>query len=303
MDQPTPRDFTRKRVLVGERIIEGLLFAAAAAAILITVCIVYVLVSESLRFFAQVPVSKFVTDTVWAPLFAEPRYGIAPLLCGTLLATLVALAVAVPLGLMVAIYLSEFASVRARETVKPVLELLAGVPTIIFGYFALLVVTPFLRNFLPDLPTFNILSAGLVIGILIVPYIASLSEDAMRAVPNSLREGSFALGATRLETAFSVVAPAATSGIAGAFVLGMSRAVGETMVVAIAGGQKPNLTFDPTESAATITAFIAQVAKGDIQHGTLDYYSIFAAGLALMVLTLLFNLIAFTLQRALREKY
>jgi phosphate transport system permease protein len=183
------------------------------------------------------------------------------------------------------------------------LELLAGVPTIIFGYFALLVVTPFLRTFIPDLPTFNILSAGLVIGVLIVPYIASLSEDAMRAVPNSLREGSFALGATRLETAFSVVAPAATSGIAGAFVLGMSRAVGETMVVAIAGGQKPNLTFDPTESAATITAFIAQVAKGDIQHGTLDYYSIFAAGLALMVLTLLFNIIAFALQRALREKY
>lgn len=303
MDQPLPRDFTRKRVLIGERVIEGLLFAAAAAAILITVCIVYVLVSESLRFFAQVPVAKFVTDTVWAPLFAEPRYGIAPLLCGTLLATLVALAVAVPMGLMVAIYLSEFASPRAREIIKPVLELLAGVPTIIFGYFALLVVTPFLRTFIPDLPTFNILSAGLVIGVLIVPYIASLSEDAMRAVPNSLREGSFALGATRLETAFSVVAPAATSGIAGAFVLGMSRAVGETMVVAIAGGQKPNLTFDPTESAATITAFIAQVAKGDIQHGTLDYYSIFAAGLALMVLTLVFNIIAFALQRALREKY
>jgi phosphate transport system permease protein len=299
-----PRDFTKPRLLWGERLIEGALWSAAALALLITVSIVYVLLSESLRFFAQVPVSTFVTDTVWAPLFQPPRYGVTPLLLGTLLSTLVALAVAVPIGLMVAIYLSEFANPRAREVIKPVLELLAGVPTIIFGYFALLVVSPFLRDtFLPSLPTFNLLSAGLVIGILIVPYIASLSEDAMRAVPNALREGSFALGATKLETAFSVVAPAAISGVAGAFVLGMSRAVGETMVVAIAGGQKPNFTFDPTESAATITAFIAQVAKGDIQHGTLDYYSIYAAGLALLVLTLGFNLIAFWLQRTFREQY
>lgn len=300
---PITKDFTRKRVLIGERIIESLLFSAAGVTLLITGAIVYVLLADSLQFFAQVSPLTFVTDTVWAPLFAEPRYGIAPLLAGTLLSTLVALAFAVPVGLMVAIYLSEFASPRAREIIKPILELLAGVPTVIFGYFALLVVTPMLRTVIPDLPTFNILSAGLVIGVLIVPYIASLSEDAMRAVPNALREGSFALGATKLETAFSVVAPAAISGIAGAFVLGMSRAVGETMVVAIAGGQQPNLTFDPTESAATITAFIAQVAKGDIQHGTLEYHSIYAAGLALLVLTLLFNLIAFWLQRRFREEY
>lgn len=301
---PVPhRDFSKRRFLIGERIIEGVLFSAAALSLLITIGIVFVLLKESLSFFGVVPVGTFLTDTVWAPLFSEPRYGIAPLLCGTLLSTLVALTVAVPIGLMVAIYLSEFADERAREVVKPVLELLAGVPTVIFGYFALLVVTPFLRNFFPELPTFNILSAGLVIGVLIVPYIASLSEDAMRAVPNALREGSYALGATKLETAFSVVAPAAISGIAGAFVLGMSRAVGETMVVAIAGGSKPNLTLDPTEGAATITAFIAQVAKGDIQTGSLEYHSIYAAGLTLLVLTLLFNVIAFVLQRRFREEY
>lgn len=298
------RDFTRKRVMLGERVIEALLFAAAALSILITVSIVYVLLSESLHFFAKVPVSKFVTDTVWSPLFENPRYGIAPLLCGTLLSTLVALALAVPLGLMVAVYLSEFAGPRARETIKPVLELLAAVPTVIFGYFALLVVTPFLRaTILPDLPAFNILSAGLVIGVLIIPYIASLSEDAMRAVPNALREGSFAMGATKLETAFNVILPAAISGIAGAFVLGMSRAVGETMVVAIAGGQQPNLTLDPTSQAATITAYIAQVTVGDVAANTLEFYSIFAAGLALLVITFAFNLVAYWLQRTFREEY
>lgn len=298
------RDFTRKRLMLGERVIETLLFVAAALSIIITVSIVYVLLSESLHFFAKVPVSNFITDTVWSPLFENPRYGIAPLLCGTLLSTLVALALAVPLGLMVAVYLSEFASSRAREIIKPVLELLAAVPTVIFGYFALLVVTPFLRaTILPDLPAFNILSAGLVIGVLIIPYIASLSEDAMRAVPNALREGSFAMGATKLETAFNVILPAAMSGIAGAFVLGMSRAVGETMVVAIAGGQQPNLTLDPTNQAATITAYIAQVTVGDVAANTLEFYSIFAAGLALLVITFSFNLLAFWLHRTFREEY
>lgn len=303
MADPALRDFTRRRAKPVETVIEGALFAAAAATIVITVLIVWTLLSESVNFFRQVPIGTFLTDTVWAPLFENPRYGIAPLICGTLLATLVALALAVPLGLMVAIYLSEFASVRARETIKPVLELLAAVPTVIFGYFAYLFVTPLLQNIFPELPGFNVLSAGLVIGILIVPYIASLSEDAMRSVPNALREGSFAMGATRLETAFNVVAPAAISGIAGAFVLGMSRAVGETMVVAIAGGSQPNLTFNPTEPAATITAFIAQVAKGDLPHKSLEYYSIYAAGLTLLIITLVFNLIAFALQRAFREEY
>lgn len=304
MAEPQPKpDFTKRRSRPVETLIEGLLFLAAAASILVAVAIVYVLISGSANFFAQVPVARFVTELEWTPLFENPKYGIAPLLSGTLLTTLVALALAVPVGMMVAVYLSEFASAAARETIKPILELLAGVPTVIFGYFALLFVTPMLQGIIPGLGGFNLLSAGLVIGILIVPYIASLSEDAMRAVPNSLREGSFAMGATRMETAFNVVAPAAASGIAGAFVLGMSRAVGETMVVAIAGGQQPNLTFDPREQAATITAYIAQVAKGDLPHKSLEYYSIFAAGLALLVITLAFNLAAFWLNRRFREVY
>jgi phosphate transport system permease protein len=302
-DLTKSRDFTKRQLRPVEAAIESLLFIAAATSILITIAILFVLVDGSANFFSQVPIVQFVTDTQWTPLFENPRYGIAPLLSGTLLSTLVALSLAVPVGMMVAIYLSEFASVRARESIKPVLELLAGVPTVIFGYFALMFVTPLLQRFIPDLPSFNILSAGLVIGILIIPYIASVSEDAMRAVPNALREGAFAMGATRVETAFGVVVPAATSGIAGAFVLGMSRAVGETMVVAIAGGQQPNLTFDPRESAATITAYIAQVAKGDLPFKSLEYYSIYAAGLALLVLTLAFNLVAFWLNRKFREAY
>lgn len=300
----TTRDFSKRRLLIGERVIETLLFLAAATSIAIMIAIVYVLLDQAAHFFSEVPLSKFLGDTVWSPLFDNPRYGIAPLLCGTLLSTIVALSVAVPLGLLVAIYLSEFAGSTAREIVKPVLELLAAVPTVIFGYFALLVVTPFLRaTVFPDLPAFNILSAGLVIGVLIVPYIASLSEDALRSVPNSLREGGFAMGATKLETAMGIMVPAAISGIAGAVVLGMSRAVGETMVVAIAGGSQPNLTINPTESAATITAFIAQVTVGDVTHNTVEYYSIFAAGLALLVITLVFNLLAFWLHRTFREEY
>lgn len=299
----TTKDFTHRRLRIGERIIEGALFLAAAASVLVTAGILYVLLSELAVFFTQVPFLDFVTDTRWTPTFEDKHYGIAPLLVGTLLCTLVAIAVAVPLGLVSAIYISEFAGARTREIVKPVLELLAGVPTVIFGYFALLVVTPFLQKIIPGLGGFNILSAGLVIGIMIVPYIASISEDAMRAVPGTLREGSYALGATRMETAFGVVVPAATSGIASAFVLGMSRAVGETMVVAIAAGAVPQITFDPRESAATITAFIAQVALGDLPHGSIEYQSIFAAGLALMAITLVFNLIAFALNRAFREVY
>ena len=299
----TSRDFTKRQFRPVETVIESTLFLAAAASIVITAAILYVLLEGSFQFFDKVPLVTFLTDTQWTPLFENPRYGIAPLLTGTLVSTLVALTLAVPVGIMVAIYLSEFAGPRARESIKPILELLAGVPTVIFGFFALQFVTPLLKTFIPGLPSFNLLSAGLVIGVLIIPYIASVSEDAMRAVPNSLREGAFAMGATRMETAFGVVVPAAFSGIAGAFVLGMSRAVGETMVVAIAGGQQPNLTLDPTKPAATITAYIAQVAKGDLPHKTLEYYSIYAAGLSLLALTLVFNLVAFWLNRKYREAY
>ena len=301
------RDFTKTKVRWGERIMEGLLFAAAALAVAIVLGIVYVVLSESANFFAHVSIVEFLTSTTWTPLFDNPQYGIAPLLSGTFMATLVALAVAVPLGLLVAIYLSEFAGHRTRETIKPTLELLAAVPTVVYGYFALLFVTPLLQQWLRpfgiELPSFNLLGAGLVMGLMIIPYIASLSEDAMRAVPRSMREGSFAMGATRLETAFRVVVPAAVSGVIGAVILGMSRAIGETMIVVVAGGQMPQMVTSPTQQGATVTAFMAQVALGDLPYGTLEYNSIFAAGLALLALTLLFNFAAFWLQRRFREAY
>lgn len=297
------RDFSKRKMRWGESIIEGLLFLAAVAAVAIVVGIVYVVLSESTKFFAQVSAIEFLTSTTWTPLFDNPQYGIAPLLTGTFMSTLVALSVAVPLGLLVAIYLSEFASARTRETIKPTLELLAAVPTVVYGYFALLFVTPLLQRLIPGLPGFNLLSAGLVMGLMIIPYIASLSEDAMRAVPRAMREGSFAMGATRLETAFRVVVPAAISGVVGAIILGMSRAIGETMIVVVAAGTQPQMVISPTQQGATVTSFIAQVALGDVAFGTLEYNSIFAAGLALLVLTLLFNFVAFYLQRRFREAY
>jgi phosphate transport system permease protein len=292
-----------RAIRMREKAVEAVLFLCAASSVFITVAIVGVLVYESYGFFRQVPIATFLTDTMWTPLFAEPRYGILPLLNGTFLTTLVALCVAGPLGLTAAVYLSEFASAGVREVVKPTLELLSGVPTVVYGFFALLFVTPLLQTFIPGLPGFNVLSAGIVMGVMIIPYVASLSEDAMRAVPNALRDGSLALGATRLETAFRVVLPSAISGVAAAFVLGISRAVGETMVVAIAAGQQPNLTLDPREPAATITAYIVQVALGDLPHGSIGYQTIFAAGLTLLLITLAFNIAAFWLRARFREAY
>jgi len=295
---------TQRRILkVRESIIETLLFLAAASSVLVTLGIVFVLLYESWVFFEHVSIFDFLTDRFWTPLFADPRYGIMPLVTGTLLSTFVALAVAGPLGLTAALYLSEFANPRVREVVKPALEMLAGVPTVVYGFFALLFVTPLLQTIVPGLPGFNVLSAGIVIGIMIIPYVASLSEDAMRAVPQGLRDASYGLGATRLETAVRVVLPAATSGVAAAFVLGISRAVGETMIVAIAAGTQPNLTFDPREPAATITAFIVQVALGDLPHGSIPYQSIFAAGLVLFLMTLAFNIFGFWLRTKYREAY
>jgi phosphate transport system permease protein len=286
-----------------DRAIEFLLLLAGLVAVFTTAAIVVTLVTESLPFFRHVSLSDFLTDTMWTPLFAEPRFGILPLVAGTLVTTFIALCVAIPCGTVIAIYLSEFASFRVREVVKPALELLGAVPTVVYGYFALLIVTPFLQKLIPDLPGFNMLSAGLVIGIMIIPYVASLSEDAMRAVPNYMREGSYAMGSTRLQTALRVVFPGALSGISAAYILGISRATGETMVVAVAAGLQPNLTWNPTESAATITAFIVQVSLGDLPHGSIGYQSIFAAGLVLMLLTLLFNIAGFLLTRRFREAY
>jgi phosphate transport system permease protein len=288
---------------VRDRIVEALLLAAGLVAVFTTVAIVAILLIESSAFFQHVSVREFLTDTMWTPLFADAHYGILPLVAGTLTTTLVALLVAVPVGTIIAIYLSEFAPHHVRETVKPVLELLGAVPTVVYGYFALMAVTPLLQKLLPELPGFNMLSAGLVIGLMIVPYVSSVSEDAMRAVPRYMREGSYAMGATRLQTALRVVVPGAFSGLAAAFILGISRAVGETMVVAIAAGMQPNFTFDPREQAATITAYIVQVSLGDLPHGSIGYQSIFAAGLVLMLITLIFNVVGFSLTRRFREAY
>jgi len=286
-----------------DRAIELILLACALVAVFTTLAIVLILVVESSYFFEHVTIREFLTDRMWTPLFDDAHYGIMPLVSGTLTVTFVALLVAIPLGTIIAIYLSEFATQRMRESVKPVLELLGAVPTVVYGYFALLMVTPFLQKFMPDLPGFNMLSAGLVIGLMIVPYVASVSEDAMRAVPRYMREGSYAMGATRLQTALRVVVPGALSGIAAAYILGISRAIGETMVVAIAAGMQPTLTFNPTEPAATITAYIVQVSLGDLPHDSIGYQSIFAAGLVLMLMTLVFNVIGFFLTRKFREAY
>lgn len=295
----------RKRATrhVKERIIEAVLLGAALVSVFTTLAIVYILVSESWVFFQHVPLKDFLFDTQWTPLFDDAHYGIMVLLSGTITSSAVALLVAIPLGTIIAIYLSEFAPFKVREIAKPFLELLGGVPTIIYGYFALVFLTPLLQMIYPDLPGFNLLSAGIVMGIMIIPYVASLSEDAMRAVPMALREGSYAMGATRLQTSLRVVVPAATSGIASAYILGISRAVGETMILAVAAGMQPNLTFNPLEPGATITSFIVQVALGDLPHGSIGYQTIFAAGLTLMLMTLAFNLLGYWLRKRYREVY
>jgi phosphate transport system permease protein len=286
-----------------DKIIEAVLLLAACVSVFTTLAIVWILVKESLVFFRNVPLSLFLGDNQWTPLFDDAHFGIRVLLAGTLSSSMVALVIAIPLGTIIAIYLSEFASYRTRETLKPILEMLSGVPTIIYGFFALLVVTPLIQKFYPGLPTFNVLSAGIVMGIMIIPYVSSLSEDAMRAVPMSLREGAYAMGSTRFQTATRVVVPAAFSGIASAYILGISRAVGETMILAVAAGMQPNLTLNPLEPAATITSYIVQVALGDLPHGSVGYQTIFAAGLTLMLLTLFFNLLGYWLRRRYREAY
>jgi phosphate transport system permease protein len=300
---PSARLARRRARIVRERAIELVLFLAALVSVFTTVAIVYILVRESVVFFQAVPLWDFLTDTQWTPLFDDAHFGIMVLLSGTLTSSAVALAIAIPLGTIIAIYLSEFAPFRVREVAKPFLELLGGVPTIVYGYFALLFVTPLLQRIYPGLPGFNLLSAGIVMGIMIIPYVSSISEDAMRAVPMSLREGSYAMGATRFQTATRVVVPAAFSGIASAYILGISRAVGETMILAVAAGMQPNLTFNPLEPAATITAFIVQVALGDLPHGSVGYQTIFAAGLTLMLFTLACNIGGHVLRRRFRERY
>ncbi len=294
--------FLKRRRLLGAAV-GAVLFLTAAVSVLTTAGIVYVLLSESLKFFGEVSLWTFLTDTEWTPVFENPKFGIVTLLSGTLVSSAIALIIAIPAGTALAIYLSEFAHSTVRETVKPVLELIAGVPTVAFGYFALLFATPLFQTFIPNLRGFNLLVPGMVMGVMVLPYIVSLSEDAMRAVPATLREGAYALGFTRLQTALRVVIPGAFSGVTAAYILGMSRVVGETMVVAIAAGQQAKLAFDPLDGAATITAYIVQISLGDLPHGSLAYLTIFAAGLTLFILTLIFNLIGFWLRRRYREVY
>jgi phosphate transport system permease protein len=288
-----------------EILVEISLLGAAVFSIFLTAGIVYTLFSEAIPFFSHegVTLRDFLTDTQWTPLFADKHFGILPLVSGTLVTTFIALAVALPGGTVVAIWLSEFARPGLREALKPILELLSAVPTVVYGYFAITVVSPALQRVIPDLPLFNMLSAGIVMGLMIVPYVSSLSEDAMRAVPMLLREGSLAMGADRLSTSLRVVFPAALSGIAASYILAVSRAVGETMIVAIAAGSQPNLTFNPTEGAATLTAYIVQVSLGELPHGSLEYQTIFAAGVTLFFMTLGFNLVGAYLRRRYRQVY
>ena len=276
---------------------KGMLASCAGLSILTTVGIVVVLVYESVALLREVPFWRFLVDTQWTPLFAEKHFGIWPLVCGTLLTTVIALLVAVPLGLLAATFLSEFADERSRRIVKPLMELLAGIPTIVYGYFALTFVTPVLQTVIPGLAGFNALSPGIVMGIMIFPIIASLSEDSLYAVPASLREAALALGASRLATVLRVVIPTAFSGVTAAVVLGFSRAIGETMIVAIAAGQQPRFTLDPRVPIETMTAYIVQVSLGDTPTGTLEYRTIFAVGLLLFLFTLAMNLVGIRLRR------
>jgi phosphate transport system permease protein len=294
---------SRGRIL-RQRIIVGLLMVCAYLSVLTTFGIVFVLIFETITFFREVSIVDFLTSTKWSPAFTDPEFGIVVLVCGTLLTTAVAIAFAVPVGLLAAIFLSEYASVRLRRWLKPALEVLAGVPTVVYGYFALTFVTPFLQDtILPNLQIFNALSAGLVMGVMIIPTVASVSEDAIYAVPRSLREGAYALGATKREVATRIVVPAALSGIVASTILGISRAVGETMIVAIAAGNLANLTYNPLESVQTMTAFIVQVASGDTATGTLTFNTIFAVGMTLFVMTLILNLISYWFVRRYREIY
>jgi phosphate transport system permease protein len=286
-----------------EPAIEWALFVCALVSIGTTAGIIIVLAVETWEFLREVPLAEFLAGTEWTPLFAAPRFGVMPLVVGTLLVSSIAMVVALPMGLLSAIYLSEYADPRIRRAVKPVLEVLAGVPTVVYGYFALLFVTPLLQRFIPDLAGFNALSPGIVMGIMILPLVSSLAEDAMQGVPRGLREGSYALGATKMQTSLRVVVPAAFSGITAAFILAVSRAVGETMIVAIAAGQQPRLTLSPLVPIETMTAYIVQVSLGDTPQGTLEYRTIFAVGMLLFIGTFVLNLVSAWLRERYREEY
>jgi phosphate transport system permease protein len=301
--ETAPLRLRSSRTRYGELVIKGLLGLCALISVLTTVGIIAALFIPAFEFFQEVSIVDFLTGTGWAPLFEPALFGVVPLIVGTLSVTFWAVLVAIPLGLGSAIYLSEYAGARMRSILKPMLELLAGIPTIVYGYFALTFFTPLLRDLGIGVDIFNVLSAGLIMGVMILPTVASLSEDAMSAVPRELRDGAFALGATRREVATRIVVPAAVSGITASFVLGISRAVGETMIVLVAAGQQPNLTFDPREAVETMSAFIAATGAGDVPTGSVEYKTIFAVGATLFVMTLILNVISIKLVERFREEY
>lgn len=286
-----------------EKIIEKLLAACAIITILTTAGIILILAIEAVSFFSEVSIVEFLTSTQWTPLFTNKSYGILPLLSGTALTTVVAISVALPVGIVIAVYLNEYAGSRMCQILKPLLEILAVVPTVVYGFFALMIVTPFLKMLIPGLAGFNALSPGIVMGIMIIPFVSSLSEDALSSVPNSLRQAAFGMGSTKFQTAFKVMVPAASSGIIVSAILALSRAVGETMIVAIAAGMQPRFTFDPTVPIQTITSYIVQVSMGDVPHGSIAYQTIYAAGITLFVFTFVLNSISYWIKSRYQEKY
>ncbi|MGV3224053.1 phosphate ABC transporter permease subunit PstC [Staphylococcus hyicus] len=286
-----------------DKIMPIILAAIAAISILTTIGIVVTLLTETITFFTKVPMSKFFLETDWNPFSSNPKYGIWALILGTLKITAIATIFAVPVGLGAAIYLSEYASKRTKKIIKPILEILAGIPTIVYGFFALTLVTPILRSLFPSISSFNAISPGLVVGVMIIPMIASMSEDAMSSVPNKIREGALGLGSTKLEMIFKVIIPAATSGIMASIVLAISRAIGETMIVSLAAGSSPSFDLDLTHSIQTMTAYIVQVSQGDATNGSDLYYSIYAVGFTLFIFTLIMNFISQWITKRFREEY
>ncbi len=286
-----------------EKIIEGSLFLSALLTVLTTFAIVTILAIEATAFFGEVSFLEFITDKEWTPLYSDKHFGILSLLAGTFLTTVIAILVAIPIGMGIAIYLSEYASRYLRKVVKPLLELLAAVPTVVYGFFALTVVTPFLQGIIPGVSGFNALSAGIVMGIMIIPFISSLSEDALRSVPNTLREAAFGMGSTKLQTTFRITIPAASSGIMASVILAISRAIGETMIVTVAAGQMPGLSLNPLKPVQSITAYIVQVSSGDVPFGSVEHRTIFACGIALFVLTFILNSFSFWITKKYRLNY
>ena len=292
-----------KRMKLANIIARSILFLFAIITILTTIGIIFSLLKDSIGFFSKVSVEEFLLGKEWTPLFSSPQFGVLPLICGTLVITAISAVISVPVGLFTAIYLSEYANKTVRKIVKPVLEILAGIPSIVFPYFALTLITPFLKSFIPQTEVFNALSASIAVGIMTIPLVSSLSEDALRAVPDSLRQGAYALGSTKMETSMKVIVPAAISGISASFVLAVSGAIGETMIVTIAAGARPNLTLNPLQSVQTMTSFIVQASQGDNPHGTTGYYSLFAAGLLLFLITLALNILSHSIVERYRKEY